>query len=117
MQEKFPRLVAHLEDIDYDCSINHIQWFTCLFCYSFNFEVLVRLWDVFFLKGDKMLFRISLAIYHLLEKKLLRCKNMMDVKRVLDFLPAVLQDPSQLLQIAEMPRFHVSREQIESFRS
>jgi hypothetical protein len=68
LREKFPKLMAHFDDIMYMPSMNTMQWFTCLFSYNFNFEVVQRLWDVYFLKGDRMLFRISLAIYHLLEK-------------------------------------------------
>ncbi len=48
-----------------------LQWFTTLFSYSFNFDVLQRLWDLFFIKGSKILFRISLAIFHLMEDELL----------------------------------------------
>lgn len=44
-----------------------------LFTYSFNSEVVQRLWDLIFIKGNKILFRISLAIYHLMEEELLMC--------------------------------------------
>jgi TBC1 domain family member 10 len=71
--------MTHFEEIMYEPSMNTMQWFTCLFCYNFNFEVVSRLWDVYFLKGDRILFRISLAIFHLLERKLLKCQSIPDV--------------------------------------
>ena len=54
-------------------SMATLQWFTTIFTYSFNFDVLQRLWDLFFIKGDKVMFRISLAIFHLMEEELLQC--------------------------------------------
>ena len=39
-------------------SMTTLQWFTCMFSYNFNFEVLQRLWDIIFLKGTKIMFRI-----------------------------------------------------------
>ena len=71
--EKFPRLAAHFQECFYQPSMTTLQWFTCLFAYNFNFEVLQRLWDLIFLKGNKIMFRIALAIFHLLEQPLLRC--------------------------------------------
>lgn len=34
-------------------------------------KILIRIWDMFFLKGSKILFRFSLAILHLLQKDLM----------------------------------------------
>ena len=66
IQERMPKLYRHFEECFYDPSMTTLQWFTCLFSYNFNFDVLKRLWDLFFLKGNKILFRISLAIFHIL---------------------------------------------------
>lgn len=73
IKQNFPRLQAHFEENGYIASMVTLQWFTTLFSYSFNFEVLQRLWDLFFIKGNKILFRISLAIFHLMEEELLEC--------------------------------------------
>lgn len=46
-----PELMEHFDNTGFDPAIVTLQWFTCLFAYNFNFDVLVRLWDVYFLKG------------------------------------------------------------------
>jgi hypothetical protein len=61
-----------------------LQWFTCLFSYNFNFDVLQRLWDILFIKGSKIIFCISLAIYHLMSAQLLKCQEINEVIKAMD---------------------------------
>ena len=63
MEEKFPRLAAK-GYIEIVC-IHIMNWFITLFANSLSFDVLVRLWDLLFIKGTKILFRFTLAIVHL----------------------------------------------------
>lgn len=68
IETKFPRLSEHFQEHFYDVSTTSLQWFTCLFAYNFNFELVARIWDLIFIIGPKFLFRITLAIFHLLEE-------------------------------------------------
>lgn len=90
LKEKMPKLLQHMEKCYFDPSMITLQWFSCLFSYNFNFEVLQRLWDVFFLKGDKVLFRISLAIYHLLTQKIMKCSEVTEISKVMEGVQAML---------------------------
>ena len=69
---KLPKLAAHFQACSFDPTMLTLQWFTCLFAYNFNAAILMRIWDVFIIKGPKMLFRIALAIFHLLQSDLLK---------------------------------------------
>ena len=40
IRRKFPALQEHFEEHGYMASMVTLQWFTTLFAYSFNFEVL-----------------------------------------------------------------------------
>ena len=72
LKQKMLKLGSHFDKNIFDPGMVTLQWFTCLFSYNFNFDIIVRLWDLFFIKGDKILFRISLAIFHLLQPILLK---------------------------------------------
>lgn len=74
-----------------------LQWFTCLFSYNFNLDVVVRLWDLIFLKGQKMLFRISLAIFHLMQNEFFECENLQQIMKKLESIPNLLYDYSLLI--------------------
>jgi len=67
LKRELPALYAHFEANFFKVEMSCLQWFTCLFAYNFNLDVVVQLWDLFFLKGQKVLFRISLAIFHMMQ--------------------------------------------------
>ena len=93
-----------------------LQWFTCLFAYNFNFEVLQRLWDLIFIKGNKIMFRIALAIFHLLEQPLLQCQGIQDVLSVMETTSQLLQDPNMVLSIANKPQYRIKKSYIDRMR-
>ena len=101
MEEKFPRLAAK-GYIEIVC-IHIMNWFITLFANSLSFDVLVRLWDLLFIKGTKILFRFTLAIVHLQEEELLRCHDIVAVRKKLESVSAYLQDPVIVLQVASQP--------------
>ena len=111
--EHFPNLQAHFEENFYMASMVTLQWFTTLFSYSFNFDVLKRLWDLFFIKGSKILFRISLAIFHLMEDELLQCNGINAIVQKMDTISQYLQDPNLVLQVANMPQYKIKSFTIE----
>lgn len=76
--------MAHFDKCSFDPSMLTLQWFTCLFSYSFNAELLIKLWDVFLIKGHKMLFRITLAIFHLLQPRLMRQKDTFELIKIVE---------------------------------
>jgi TBC1 domain family member 10 len=47
------------------------QWFLTCYTVYFEIDVVVRIWDVYLAEGRKMLFRIAMAIFKLLEQRLL----------------------------------------------
>ena len=51
IKNRIPDLWTHFSNIMYEPSMSTTQWFLCIFSYNFNFEVIERIWDLFFLKG------------------------------------------------------------------
>jgi hypothetical protein len=57
--EKFEVMKAH----DIHPSIFMVEWFYTLFARQFAFDLLFKLWDLIFLKGEVVLFRLVLLIF------------------------------------------------------
>lgn len=111
-----PQLMAHFETCEFDPGMLCLQWFTCLFAYNFNVEVLVRLWDVILIKGDKMLFSISLAIFHLLKDKLMKTTDRAQLVHIMESIQSLLQNIHLILQVARLDQYKVKNQQIEILR-
>lgn len=88
IEEKMPDLFNHFQSTMFEPKIVTFQWFSCLFAYNFSFDVISRIWDLFFLKGSKILFRVSLAILHIMRPHILQQQAFDEIMRVFDTIPA-----------------------------
>eukprot|EP01121_Diplochlamys_sp_Union-15-3_P013078 TRINITY_DN4012_c0_g1_i1.p1 TRINITY_DN4012_c0_g1~~TRINITY_DN4012_c0_g1_i1.p1 ORF type:complete len:506 (+),score=63.25 TRINITY_DN4012_c0_g1_i1:314-1831(+) len=69
---KLPRLRRYLEEHSIPLTLICSGWFLPLFVTVLPTETLLRLWDVFFHEGLKVLFRVALSIFKLNEEEILK---------------------------------------------
>ncbi|KAL3646058.1 hypothetical protein CASFOL_011238 [Castilleja foliolosa] len=100
LTKKCPRIGAHLEALDFDVSLVCTEWFLCLFSKSLPSETTMRVWDVLFYEGAKVLLNVALAIFKMNEEELLRTHHVGDVINVIHRTNHHLFDPDELLKVA-----------------
>ncbi|BDA47094.1 TBC1 domain family member 10A [Coccomyxa sp. Obi] len=108
VDEEVPRVGAHLRKEGVHPTMFCSHWFITLFAYTLPFDHLLRVWDVLFLEGPKIIFRVGLALLKTAEDTLLA----LPFERLLTALnskqfPAFSRPPAQLLKLALS--FKVSR--------
>ncbi|XQJ32079.1 disgorgin, putative [Leishmania guyanensis] len=90
-----PRLSKRLDELEIQPSFFASQWFLTLFVNHFPFRALLRVWDIFFSEGWKIIFRTGIALMkweepHLLtlsfEDMLLALKSLQDGKDARELL-------------------------------
>lgn len=69
----------------------------CLFANNFSFIVISRIWDLFFLKGSKILFRISLAILHVIKPQLMKADCFEQIQMCFDGIQSLIQDARTII--------------------
>ncbi|KOB60056.1 hypothetical protein PFHG_01818 [Plasmodium falciparum HB3] len=67
---KLPDVHLRLKEFDVDLSWICSEWLLCLFCTTFPITTTLRIWDCLFYEGDKIIFRITLALFKLNQQKL-----------------------------------------------
>lgn len=70
------------------------------------------MWDLFFLKGPKIIFRISLALLHLMKKDLMRSKDFAEIFETLESYPRKVIDVKILIQTSEIPKYKIKARSI-----
>ncbi|KAG8642123.1 TBC1 domain family member 2A [Manihot esculenta] len=95
-----PRIAAHLEELEFNVSLVATEWFLCLFSKSLPSETTLRVWDVLFFEGAKVLFHVALAIFKMKEVELLLTHHVGDVISILQKTTHHLFDPDELLTVA-----------------
>lgn len=68
-----PDVYNHFEKMEIFTRLYFFYWIDNLFTESFEINVLNRVWDMFLLKGEVVIYEIALAIIKYQEKELLHC--------------------------------------------
>ncbi|RDX61383.1 TBC1 domain family member 2A [Mucuna pruriens] len=98
--KKCPRIASHLESLEFDVSLVTTEWFLCLFSKSLPSETTLRVWDVIFYEGAKVIFNVALAIFKMKEDELILTHHVGEVINVLQMTTHHLFDPDDLLTVA-----------------
>ncbi|XP_024967246.1 TBC1 domain family member 2B-like isoform X1 [Cynara cardunculus var. scolymus] len=100
LAKECPRVSAHLEALEFDVSLVATEWFLCLFSKSLPSETTMRVWDVLFYEGAKVLFNVALAMFKMKELELLTMHHIGDVLNIIHNTTHHLFDPDELLTVA-----------------
>ncbi|GAC76422.1 ypt/rab GTPase activating protein [Moesziomyces antarcticus T-34] len=71
VREHMPALHAHIDELGVDLPAITFAWFLSLYTDCLPVETLFRVWDVMFVEGMVILFRVAMAILKLHERELL----------------------------------------------
>ncbi|KAJ1731860.1 hypothetical protein LPJ72_003722 [Coemansia sp. Benny D160-2] len=112
LQERNPRLHAHLAEQGCDALMYATPWFMTVFTLSLPWPAALRVWDLFVYRGCKALFRVALAITDLASAYLLEaCPTIAELLGFLLHIPRGLVEADVL--VAAAMRVKLSERHIE----
>jgi hypothetical protein len=103
IQEKLPRVHEHFTRLEFPLQPLTINWFLCLFVNAVPLETTLRIWDVLFHEGPKILFRFALALLKIHEKTILRARRVEDLMMFLKDVPESARDSSLMMSVCFDP--------------
>ena len=109
-----PKVSAKLCEINMEPVLYAVQWFICLLSYNFPVQIVMRIWDIYFIEGLVFIFKIALAILKISWKGI---KKLADFNEAIQFfgrLTEGIDDTDLILETASM--FDVSLEEISLLR-
>ena len=71
LSKHFPRLNKHLNKLEITPKLYFNKWISSFFIKTFSYDVFLKLWDNYIVKGEVFLFEIALTILKLQENNLL----------------------------------------------
>jgi hypothetical protein len=87
LMKKFcPKIYELFKNKEIYPSMYASQWFITIFALNFKFDILVRIFDVFLLEGEKIFYRIGIAVMKIKEDKITNTRTFEDVLGKLKFL-------------------------------
>lgn len=125
---KMPNLSDHFQE--YDIELSLFAWFLTIFVDGTPPALFLRLWDCFLYEGDKIMFRVALALLKMHEEELLKLKSSVAVNSFLrsSINDAMVMDnffkiafetinplPSRILRQKREANFHAMRANMKPF--
>ncbi|XP_063479000.1 small G protein signaling modulator 3 isoform X13 [Symphalangus syndactylus] len=95
-----PRLDKLLQEHDIELSLITLHWFLTAFASVVDIKLLLRIWDLFFYEGSRVLFQLTLGMLHLKEEELIQSENSACIFNTLSDIPSQMEDVELLLGVA-----------------
>lgn len=89
-----------MESLDIPLVLITCEWFMTLFVNALPIETVLRVWDAFFYEGTKVLFRVSLALFHRHERELESISDQEQLMTTIKRLPKSELNCEELVKIA-----------------
>ena len=86
LNKNMPKVSDHFKNLDISSELFLVSWFGNIFSFTLEYNLLKRIFDLYLLHGEYILFQVGLTIIKIQEDELLNC-TISDVFRVLGRLP------------------------------
>ena len=84
MQRRLPKLCEHLQANDFSLDLVAFQWIVCLFASNLPQSIGFAVWDLFFIKGIVVLFRVALTILSLMQDEILQTNKFEEIYFIIE---------------------------------
>eukprot|EP00045_Choanoeca_perplexa_P012044 m.129940 g.129940 ORF g.129940 m.129940 type:complete len:453 (-) comp15864_c0_seq1:1323-2681(-) len=98
IEETWPDLHTHMQTQGLQALIYAVDWFMCIFAKTLPWDVVLRVWDMFFFDGFKVSLRVAYEIIRLLKPRLMtQCPGIQELMTTLRNIPREVAQESVLL--------------------
>lgn len=112
--QHLPRLAAHLTSLGIDLTALTFGWFLSLFTDCLPVETLFRVWDVLFVEGHDVLFRVAIAILKLNEAEIIACESVGDLFGAISGMTSRLWSADKLVALQHSYKQAIRRSEVQS---
>ena len=116
LKKFMPKIYNKLIELNIFPTMYASQWFFTCFANCLPFNIVVRIFDCYLLEGEKIIYRIALALFKLKEKYLLKGKSFETIMEKMKSITNEINDPDRLLETAfdfSLSRKDISKLELE----
>ncbi|EDO06915.1 Rab-GTPase-TBC domain family protein [Babesia bovis T2Bo] len=116
LQQRLKKLYNHLKANGVDFTCVCAEWLLCHFSISLPIPTVLRIWDVLFHEGEKVLFRVCFALFKVHEKQLLRLTMDQDLLMYMKSMGSGIVQHDEFLKVAFYHLSAFRRRDIDAMR-
>ena len=107
LRTRIPKVARAFDELGINSSLLTVQWFICLYAYTFSKDVVARIWDEIFLFGYTVIYKFSLAVFWIHQKEIIREKDFTKIFDSIETQCKQILDPKQFFDIANKRQFRI----------
>lgn len=112
--QHLPRVANHLANLGVDLTALTFGWFLSLFTDCLPVETLFRVWDVLFVEGHDVLFRVAIAILKLNEAEICACESVGDLFGAISGMTSRLWSADKLVALQHSFKQAIRRNDVQA---
>lgn len=102
LKKEMPKLYSKFSKLGVESSMYATKWYMTLMLEHLPFDVAVRIWDIYFSEGYKVVFNLALALLKMYESELLK----MDFEKVMSFFGTLDKKPIDVDLLVDLLTVH-----------
>ena len=106
-RSRMEKVSKHLDRLGIESCLFTVQWFICMFAFTFSKDIVKNLWDLIFTQGYQIMHKIGLGAIWVLRKKLLAQKDFVTLLDAFDSGCKEITDISMLLTAINKRNFRI----------
>lgn len=81
---KMPKLCKYMEKLGVESGFFTVQWFICMYSFTFKKEIVKYLWDIIFVHGTNSIYQIGLATLYILKREIMNKKDFLQLMEAVE---------------------------------
>lgn len=82
--KRLPKLCRKLQENNFSLDLLAFKWLVCLFVNNLPEDTEYLVWDLFFIKGSQVLFRVALTVLELMQDEILKADDFKQIYDIID---------------------------------
>ena len=107
LRTRLPKIAKVFDRIEMNTSLITVQWFTCMFAYTFKSVVVARLWDEIFLHGHYAIYKVALAVFDLSYDMIKDKNELTDIFEAIEKTCKAIKTPERLVEVMNRKLFRM----------
>ena len=116
LKQHLPKVALHLQHLGVTSHVYTTHWFLTIFAYTFPREVVLRIWDLFFVERSGVLLRVGLALMTLAKDVILKMRSGDAFAETMKQFAMNISDPEELIQTASLDKYRIKDKQLRELR-
>jgi Rab-GTPase-TBC domain len=107
LRTRIPNVAKAFDRLEFNSSLITVQWFVCMYAYTFSADLVASIWDEIFTFGYSVMYKFSLAVFWSLQKEIQKKKELTEIFSCVESYCKKISDINEFLKLSDKKQFRI----------